>query len=328
MILVTGAGGFLGSCLIGELRRDGRQIRAVLRDKRQAVLLPSDVETVLADVREKSRMLESAAGCETIIHLAGKAHALDEIGHDHEYEAVNVEGTRNVLEAAVASGTKRLLFISSVKVFGEETDGCVDEASEANPQTAYGRSKWDAERLVAEYGERSGMMALSLRLPMVYGPTMKGNLYRMIAAIDRGWFPPLPPLSTRRSMLHIQNLAHAIQACLASQQFVRPAYIVTDEESYSTTAMYEQIRLGLGKSLPAWRVPLGLLKLTAVTGDLIQTVTRRGFPLTSETLQKLIGSACYSPAALMREMGYRPTCAFADAVPALIEHYRKSLRAG
>lgn len=323
MILVTGAGGFLGTCLIDQLCRDGHDIRAVLRNERATLRLPPNVETVFADIRERSKVMAAAAGCESIIHLAGKAHALDEQGCDQEYEAVNVEGTRNVLEGAAASGSQRLLFISSVKVFGEETEGCVDETHAADPQTPYGRSKWQAERLVMEYAGRGGMMAVSLRLPMVYGPTTKGNLYRMISAIDRGWFPPLPPLATRRSMLHVKNFVRAIQACLASTQVTRPAYIVSDAEPYSTTAVYEQLRRGLGKPVPAWRVPLGLLKAAAVAGDAVQAVTRRSFPVTSQTLKKLIGSACYSPIALMRETGYRPECTFEEAVPDLIEHYRK-----
>ncbi len=324
MILVTGAGGFLGTCLIDQLRRDGHDIRAVLRNERQACLLPTNVEKVIADIRDRSKVIAAAARCESIIHLAGKAHALDEQGCDQEYEAVNVEGTRNVLEAAAASGSKRLVFISSVKVFGEETEGSVNETHPANPQTSYGRSKWQAERLVMKYASRGGMMAVSLRLPMVYGPTTKGNLYRMIAAIDRGWFPPLPQLTTRRSMLHVKNFVGAIQACLACPEYRQAAYIVADARPYSTTAVYELIRVGLGKPLPRWRIPLPVLTGTALAGDVVQAIVRRPVPFTSQTLQKLVGSACYSAGALMRDLSYNPEYSFESAVPQLIEHYRRN----
>ena len=326
-VLVTGAGGFLGSCLIDQLFREGFRIRAGFRHERQFSLLPSGVEKVVVDIRQKPEIMEAMVGCEVIVHLAGKAHAFDERGSDRDYETVNIEGTRNVLDAAVASEARRVVFISSVKVFGEETEGSVDEMYPANPQTPYGRSKWQAERLVEEYAVKGGMTAVSLRLPMVYGPTKKGNLYRMISAIDRGWFPPLPQLSTCRSMLHVKNFTRAVQACLRVKQFNQPAYIVADARPYSTTAIYEQICLGLGKPVPSWHVPLGLLKAAAAGGDLVQAITRRSFPLTSDTLQKLIGSACYSTEALMRDTGYRPEFSFESAIPELIEFYRKSVQA-
>ena len=323
MILVTGAGGFLGSSLVARLHEAGHDVRAVLRNDDHARLLPPDVETVLGDIRDKPRMEQAAAGCETVIHLAGKAHALDEQGPDQEYFEVNVQGTRNLLECAAVSGAKRLLFISTVKVFGEDTEGCIDETASPAPQTPYGRSKWEAERLVAEYARKVGIKAVSLRLPLVYGPTNKGNLYRMIAAIDRGKFPPLPQLSTRRSMLDAKNFVRAVQAWLERGHFLQPAYIVTDAQPYSTTAIYEQICLGLGKPVPTWRVPLGILKMIAAAGDTVQAITKQETPITSATLNKLVGSACYSPQAFIRETGYRPEHSFNDAVPELIDHYRK-----
>ena len=324
MILVTGAGGFLGSALIAHLHQEQFKLRAMVRSERHAALLPSDVEIVVADIRDKTRMREASIGCDTIVHLAAKVHAFDETGTDGDYYAVNVEGTRNLLEGARAAGVTRLLFMSSVKVFGEETQGCIDETHTPDPQTPYGRSKWQAEQLVTEYGVRAQMQALSLRLPMVYGPTIKGNLFRMIAAIDRGWFPPLPQLATRRSMLHVKNFVRAIQACLACPEYRQASYIVADGRAYSTTTMYELIRLGLGKPLPPWRIPLAVLKAAAAAGDVFGTIVRRPVPFTSQTLQKLVGSACYSVEALMRDMRYHAEYSFESAVPELIEHYRRN----
>ncbi|MBD0315804.1 MAG: NAD-dependent epimerase/dehydratase family protein [Nitrospiraceae bacterium] len=324
MILVTGAGGFLGTALAAHLCDQRLNVRAVVRNESHIPLLPSDIEIVVADIRDQGKIRKAATGCETIVHLAAKVHAFHETGSDPEYYAVNVEGTRNLLEGARAAGVKRLLFISSVKVFGEETRGCIDETHPPGPLTPYGQSKWRAEQLVAEYGQQEHMQVLSLRLPMVYGPTIKGNLYRMIKAIDRGWFPPLPQVPTRRSMLHVKNFVYAIEACLAFHEYRQASYIVADAQPYSTTDMYELIRVGLGKPLPAWRVPLAVLKATAKAGDVVEAIVRRPVPFTSQTLQKLIGPACYSAAALMRDMRYDPAYSFESAVPELIEHYRRT----
>ena len=139
------------------------------------ISVPSDVQVVEGDVRDRSFMKAAAAGCEVIVHLAGKAHAIHEVGADEdEYRAVNVEGTRHVLDGAVAGGTRRIIFFSSVKVFGESSQGCIDESVSPQPASPYGRSKWAAEQLVIEYA-KDGIDSSSLRLPMVYGPSSQGQ---------------------------------------------------------------------------------------------------------------------------------------------------------
>ncbi|BFU90083.1 MAG: epimerase/dehydratase [Nitrospira sp.] len=327
-VLVTGAAGFLGASLVEELCRSGCQVRAVVHDARLVTSCLGEVEIVVADVRDLRKIREIAAGCGAIVHLAAKVHAIDDFGAAKDYEAVNVEGTRHILDAAVASGIGHLVFASSVKVFGEETKGCIDESQTPYPQTPYGRSKWKAEQLVSEYAERYGLIAVSLRLPMVYGPTKKGNLYRMIEAIDHGRFPILPRLSAVRSLLHIRNFVQAVVLCLRAPYFKRAAYIVTDTEPYCVTDLYDWLRAGLGKADPRWRVPLWILKSGARCGDALQAISGSPAPLTTEHLTKLIGRAWYSSAAITRELDYRPTYSFEKAVPELIAFYRDAARAG
>jgi nucleoside-diphosphate-sugar epimerase len=231
-----------------------------------------------------------------------------------------------VLDAAVASGATRVVFASSVKVFGEETEGCVDETCQPHPLTPYGRSKWRAEQLLSEYSQQGRLTAVSLRLPMVYGPTEKGNLYRMIQAIDSGRFPPLPPLPGLRSLLHVGNFVQAVIACLRARRFQQGTYIVTDAQPYNVTAIYDWLHTALGKPLPMWRVPLWILKGGARIGDILQTVTGQSPPLTSDQLGKLIGSAWYSPEAIGRDLGYRAIYSFEQTVPELVSFYRGAAR--
>lgn len=135
-------------------------------------------------------MRAATAGCAGVVHLAGKAHVLDEKQSAAlDFSGINVVGTRNILEGVVAGGASHVVFASTVKVFGETTVGCVDESRTPCPETPYAQSKWAAEQLVMDYARKAGFIAVSLRLPMVYGPTQKGNLFRMIAAIDQGRFP-------------------------------------------------------------------------------------------------------------------------------------------
>ncbi len=287
-----------------------------------------EVRTVAADVRNLEKVKEAIIDCEAVVHLAAQVHAIHDPMVDEDFETVNVEGTKHILDAAVGSGATRIVFASSVKVFGEETNGCIDETQTPNPQTAYGRSKWQAEQLVSEYAERCGLTAVSLRLPMVYGPTEKGNLYRMIEAIDHGRFPALPPLPAVRSLLHVENFVQAVKLCLGASHFKRGAYIVADAEPYSVTDLYNWLRAGLGNAASQWRVPLWVLKGAARCGDLLEVVYGRRVPLTTERLTKLVGSACFSATAITRDLGYQARHSFRETVPELIAFYRKAKGTG
>ncbi|WP_455388619.1 NAD-dependent epimerase/dehydratase family protein [Petrachloros mirabilis] len=326
VVLVTGAGGFIGGAVAHALVQDGYAVRALIRSSSGKTSCPAVANVVIGDLQDLGAMKRAVAGVEAIVHLAGKAHALDDPGgHDEQYEQVNVEGTKHLLKAAEAERVSRIIFASSVKVFGETTDGCVDESVRANPATAYARSKWQAEQLLSDYARRTGAVAVSLRLSMVYGPTEKGNLFRMMSAIDQGRFPPLPNIDNKRSLVHVSNVVQAIRCCLRQERTRLPAYIVADASPYSTTQLYDSLCKGLGRARPSWRLPLSLLKAGAWFGDLIQKGTGRSVPLTTRTLEKLFESAWYSPAALMRDVGYSPSLSFDDAVPELVAFYRKSI---
>lgn len=318
----------MGTALIPELGRAGFRVRALLRGVSTTSSFLPEVEIVVGDVRDEKQMKEAMVDCDAVVHLAAKVHAMDGHGYEREYNAVNVEGTRHVLDAAVASGTTRVVFVSTAKVFGEETQGCVDETCLPHPQTPYGWSKWKAEQLVSEYSRRGDVTAVSLRLPMVYGQTKKGNLFRMVEAIDAGRFPPLPKVPALRSLLHVGNCVQAVLRCLQAPGFDRAAYIVTDADPYSVTDLHDRIRVELGKGLPRWRIPLWVLKGGARCGDLFQAMSGQRALLTTEHLVKLIGSAWYSPAVFMRELGYRPSYSFEKTVPELISFYRRSIGAG
>ena len=207
---------------------------------------------------------------------------------------------------------------------GEGRAGYVDESAEPTPMTAYGRSKLMAEHLVFDYGRKTGSHVACLRLPLVYGPGNKGNLLQMITGIDRGFFPPLPEVGNRRSMVHVTNVVEAavlVANCAAANG---QCYIVTDGRSYSTRELYEMICKGLGKRVPRWYVPLKSLKALGRIGDFIGLVRGRRFLFDSDALEKLIGSAWHSSEKITRELGYRPTVSFEGALPELITWYRKS----
>ena len=314
-VLVTGAAGFIGTHLVDWLLRTGCDVRALVHAGRPPGGFHEKTEVVAGDVRDPQAMKAASAGCEIVYHLAGKAHALEEVRGDEDvYRAINTDGTRHVLEGAVAGGAKAFVLFSSVKAMGEGGSRCLDESYNGQPETPYGRSKLDAERTTLEVGRRIGLHVACLRLPLVYGPGNKGNLFRMIEAIDRGVFPPLPELGNRRSMVHVEDVARAAVLAAETPAANGQCYIVTDGRTYSTRELYMMICKGLGREIPAWHAPVWVLKALAVAGDAIGKVLGKRFMFDSDALEKLTGSAWYSSEKISRELGYKPVRRFEESL--------------
>jgi nucleoside-diphosphate-sugar epimerase len=322
-VMVTGAGGFIGRHLIERLLVQSCHVRGFVRAGGTQLEKRQGVEVVEGDILDARSVKQAMVGVDTVFHLAGKAHAVEDLaGEETSYQLLNVEGTRNVMDGAVACGVKRVVYFSSVKAMGEDAPDMTDESSEPRPTTAYGRSKLAAERVVFEHGQRAGIHVVCLRLPLVYGIGNKGNLYRMIAAVDRGLFPPWPPVENRRSFVHVSNVIHAALLAVTNPTASGRCYVVTDAGPYSTRELYERICAALGRQVPRWYVPLGALKMLGVVGDALGRIRGKRFLFDSDALAKLAGSAWYSSEKISRELGYRPTVSFEGALPGMIAWYR------
>ncbi len=314
---VAGATGFIGHRLCAALKTRGAYVRAL---GRREVDGPWDtfVRTDLTQAVPASALHDVDA----VFHLAGKAHALSETRQDEdEYFRINIEGTRKLLEAARTAGVRRFVFFSSVKAMGEGNDECQDELAACHSEIPYGQSKREAERLVLQGGFVPEPVVL--RLSMVYGPTRKGNLPKMIEAIRKGRFPPLPETDNKRSMVHIDDVVQAATLAAEKPEAASQTYIVTDGTPYSTRQIYEWICRALEKPVPSWHVPIGMLKMLARVGDGIGILRGGRFMFDSDALDKLLGSAYYSCEKIERELGYNPGRNLQSVLPEIIECLRK-----
>lgn len=312
--LVTGATGFIGHNLCDSLLNKGVKLH-VLGRREPGIDSEFHYWNLLEPLRETS-----LAGIDTVFHLAGKAHALSETQQDeNEYFQINTEATEKLLEAAKNEGVRTFVYFSSVKAVGD-IDGVMDESVSMEADTPYGRSKMASERLVLEGGFVPHPVVI--RPSMVYGNTEKGNLPKMIRAIRSGRFPPLPEVSNKRSMVHVDDLVQA--AILAAECAVTAGqiYIVTDGNSYSTRQMYEWICKALHKPVPAWHLPLLVLKLMAKVGDLIGSFRGQRFLFDSDALEKLTGNACYSSKKIHDELGFEPHHNLRESLPEIISYLR------
>ncbi len=319
-VLVTGGTGFIGTHLVDELLRQGAEVRILSRSGAAPTRWPSaQVRVQIGDLTAPESLHGACAGIDTVFHLASHAHALDAPIHDHTgHLQVTEQGTLAILTEARNAGVKRFIFVSSVKAMGEENLERLDESMSPQPENPYGLAKLHAERAVLQAARQGGMRATVLRLPMVYGPGNKGNLPRMIAAIRRGRFPPLPEVPNRRSMVHVLDTVQAMLLAAVKDRANGQVYIVTDGRDYSTREIHRLIAQSLGKRPPRWGIPMTLLQAGARLGDLLQ---RAGLPapLHSASLRKLLGSSWFSIDKIRRELGYRPRYDLKRALPDMVQ---------
>lgn len=290
--LVTGARGFIGR-------------RLLQAGDRPLVRKPVDLaEEVVGDLLEPATLMAACADVDTVFHCAGYAHAF--LSTDPEaHWRINFEGTKFLAEAAGEAGVRRFVFLSSVKAMADPGEECVDEDWPGEPSTPYGKAKRAAEEAVLEAGVRYGMHVVNLRLAMVYGRGGRGNLERMARGIRAGWFPRLPETGNRRSLVHVDDVVAAVRRVAAAPEANGRTYIIADPRPYSGREIYDAIR-GVSPRLSfRWGMPAFALRWGGKAGDACGSLVGRTLALNSEVVERLLGSACYSPARIERELGWR-----------------------
>ena len=288
-VLVTGATGFVGQHLIEYLKLDGCNIKAISRN-----LIPS-IDTVICDFLKDDIPDNALKGIDIVFHLAGYAHDLkSESGIEQTYQKINVNVTADLLSLSAKHNVKKFIFVSSVKAGGNPVRGeCAAEKDQNDPAGIYGKTKLEAELKVLEAGRKSDIHVSILRPALIYGPKVKGNLQLMMQGIKKGWFPPLPDVGNKRSMIHVDDVVQALLLLVNIQQANGEIFIATDGRTYSSRNIYETMCRVLGKSIPKWSVPKFLFSAIALIS-----------PNLSYKMDKLLGDECYSSEKL-ESLGFK-----------------------
>lgn len=291
--LITGATGFIGQ-------------RLVTPGDRVLVRRPANIRgATVGDLLDLRSLRDACRDIDTVFHCAGHAHAsmLSDAERELQWQT-NFAGTQNLLRAAGEMGVRRFVFLSSVKAMAEPGNECVNEDWAGEPATTYGRSKRASEDAVLEAGNRFGMHVVNLRLAMVYGRGGRGNLERMARAIRSGYFPPIPETGNRRSLVHVSDVVDAVRLVAATAAANGRTYIVADPRPYSGREIYDTIRSVLKRPSRHWSVPAGWLWQAGALGDVCARLLARPMPVTTEIMDRLLRSACYSPSRLATELGW------------------------
>jgi nucleoside-diphosphate-sugar epimerase len=268
-ILVTGASGFVGRAVVEVLSRAGYIVHGTGRGDPPSDW-PNPAQTWFPiELSAASGWHEALAGVSAVVHLAARVHQMKERGPDksRQYHQANVDGTLRLARCAAESGTRRFVFMSSIKVNGErtgvDTDGLFErftEDSPPSPADPYGRSKWQAEQQLRSLCQASRMTFTILRPPLVYGPHVGANFLQLLKAVQRGYPLPFAGVRNLRSLMYVGNLAEAVLICLESSIAANKTYLVSDVDT-STPDLVLAIARTLSVPARLVRMPQGLLRI-------------------------------------------------------------------
>ena len=295
-VLVTGASGFVGCVLCAELLARGHAVHAAVRDQSGFLLRGCAVVTV-PDVSADTDWTEALRGVTTIIHLAARVHVMKDASADplEEFRKINLHGTENLARQAARAGVKRLVYVSSIKVNGEQTtNASFSEIDTAHPQDSYGISKWEAEQALQRVAQETGLEVVIVRPPLVYGPGVKGNFISLFAAIDKGIPLPLAGANNARSLVYVGNLVDALIACATHPDAAGQTYLVSDGTAVSTAELAKEIAVALQCKDRAFYFPPAVLRAMA------------GLLGKSAQVDRLFGSLRIDSQKIRDELGWTP----------------------
>jgi nucleoside-diphosphate-sugar epimerase len=312
--LVTGANGFVGQRLCRKLVELGHPVKGVFRSAQAGPV--SGVEpSAIGEIDGQTDWNGAFQGISVVIHLAARVHVM----HDHasdplaEFRRINTAGTERLARSAAAAGVQRLIYVSSIKVNGEETRNghMYTEADAPDPQDAYAISKWEAECALHRVSRETGLEMVIVRPPVVYGPCVKGNFAQMLHMIKKGMPLPLASVrNNRRSLVYVGNLVDALIACSAHPAAAGQTYLVSDGEDVSTEALLRTLAAGMGEPARLFPCPLALLKAVAMAlGKRAQA-------------ERLVGSLQVDSGKIRRQLNWVPPYTLQQGLQATAEWHR------
>ena len=265
LCLITGSSGFIGRKLCSSVPASDYRIKALVRSETQLQDLDEFDKVVVETMNAEVDWTEILKNVDCIFHCAARAHILRENASDDlkAYRQINVAGTKNLAEQAAVVGVRRFIFLSSIGVYGVNTN--LGESFKIlhhpRPLTSYAISKWEAEQALWKVAKETNLEVVVVRPPLVYGPGVKGNFLRLLQLVSSGL--PLPFASTRnkRSLVGLDNLVDLLIRCLDHPRAAGQTLLVSDGHDLSTAELVSKLSHYLNKSAAQISIPVPILKL-------------------------------------------------------------------
>ena len=312
-ILITGATGFIGRHVCERL--SGHSIRVAVRDAFAVDRLPKGVDHFeVGSIGPETNWSRALHGVDAVVHLAARAHVLNETSADPlaEFRKVNRQGTVTLAKAAKAAGVKRFVFMSSIGVNGNGQGPDYSGAGyrgtdDPQPHDLYAISKREAEDELARI---EGLEIVNIRPPLVYGPAVPGNMRSLLGIVWKGVPLPLASAKNRRSFVGVRNLADFVAVCTESPAAAGKTLTVADPEVISTPELLTILGRGLEKPAKLLPFPVGLASFAA-------KVARK-----QKAFDSLFGSLVVDSSQAYEVLGWKAPHALGAGMLEMAQHYR------
>lgn len=304
-ILVTGATGAVGPQIVRILRDAGYSIRTLSADPADPDLFPGDVEALVGDITDASVVDQAVRDVDMIVHMASLLHInAPAPGLAGLYEKVNVEGTKNVVRAAVRENVRRIIFFSTINVYGA-TSQIITESTPLHPTTYYARTKALAERVVLEARDRGNRpIGTVLRFGAIYGARMKGNYRRLLMSLHKGRFAPVGKGGNRRTLIYDKDVARAVLCCLENPVAAGRTYNVSDGSFHTLRDIITVMCRALGRPFPKITLPLGPVRQALFLLDSMARLFQVRLPLGRDTIEKYTEDIAVDSQLIRSQLGF------------------------
>ena len=265
-ILITGGTGFVGSKLIEVLSRNNLNNLFLLSRKSDHTLNKSIKQIISVDP-ENFFKTAIPSDVDVVVHLAGRAHILNEEIESpiDEFRKVNVEGTLDLARQALKNNVKRFIFISSIGVNGAVTyTQAFTEDSKPNPHADYALSKYEAEQALTNLFKESKTELVIIRPPLVYAAHAPANFNRFMKIISSKLPLPFGLVSNKRSMIALANLVDFIICCITHPAAANELFLISDGEDLSTKQLVFYVANGMSRRKILVPIPIIILQIGAI----------------------------------------------------------------
>lgn len=260
-ILISGATGFVGTSLVQKIN-DLHEIIALVRSSGDC--LPLTVKQIIADNIFEAELPENI---DVVIHLAGRAHVLNEVSKNpiDEFRKVNVEGTMQLARQALEKKVKRFIFMSSIGVNGATTGSVpFSENSQPKPHADYALSKYEAEQALIQLFQGTSTELVIIRPPLVYAVHAPGNFAKLLKLTATHLPLPFAHINNKRSFIALENLVDFIECCITHPKAANELFLIADSQAISTEQLVKYIKLGMQKPARLFYIPKTMAKLSAM----------------------------------------------------------------
>jgi len=308
LVLVTGATGAVGPRVVEALLEAGHRVRTLSLDAPPQGAWPGEVDERLGDITDPEAVAAAMAGVEGVVHLAALLHIVNPPPElKPRYERINVGGTATVVEAACRAGVDRLVFFSTIAVYGSSDGAVITEESLLQPDSFYAQTKVEAERIVLAAKRADGEpLGTVLRLGAVYGARIKGNYRRLLLSLARGRFLPIGAGKNRRTLLYDKDAARAAVLALRHADCAGEVFNITDGRVHEMNTIIETLCGALGRPKPGWSVPVGPVRFLAGIIEDAGRLLGRTAPIVRATIDKYTEDVAVDGSRFQTRTGFSP----------------------